>query len=54
MDEAARELAAARTLENLARIAIKHVAETFASRVVALKGFQDGSSRNRDGQTRSS
>jgi two-component system sensor histidine kinase KdpD len=31
-----RELAAARTLENLARIAIKHVAETFASRVVVL------------------
>jgi two-component system, OmpR family, sensor histidine kinase KdpD len=31
-----RELAATRTLENLARVAIKHVAETFASRVVVL------------------
>ena len=31
-----RELAATRTLGNLARVAIKHVAETFAGRVVVL------------------
>ena len=31
-----RELAATRSLENLARVAVKHVAETFASRAVVL------------------
>ena len=31
-----RELVATRTLENLARVAIKHVAETFASEAVVL------------------
>jgi two-component system sensor histidine kinase KdpD len=37
-----RELAATRTLENLARLAIKHVAETFASRVVVLVPESEG------------
>ena len=31
-----RELAATRSLEDLARVAVKHVAETFASRAVVL------------------
>ena len=44
-----RELAATRTLENLARVAIKHVAETFASRVVVLVPESGGRLRHPPG-----
>jgi two-component system sensor histidine kinase KdpD len=44
-----RELAATRTLENLARVAIKHVAETFASRVVVLVPDSGGRLRHPPG-----
>jgi two-component system sensor histidine kinase KdpD len=44
-----RELAATRTLENLARVAIKHVAETFASRVVVLVPESGGRLRHPQG-----
>ena len=44
-----RELAAARTLESLAGIAIKHVAETFASRVVVLVPDSGGRLRHPQG-----
>ncbi|MDP9082430.1 MAG: sensor histidine kinase KdpD [Pseudomonadota bacterium] len=37
-----RELAATRSLENLARVAVKHVAETFASLAVVLVPDKDG------------
>jgi two-component system sensor histidine kinase KdpD len=37
-----RELAATRSLEDLARVAIKHVAETFASRAVVIVPDNDG------------
>jgi two-component system sensor histidine kinase KdpD len=41
-----RELAAARSLENVARVAIKHVAETFGSRAVVLVPGPDGQLRH--------
>jgi two-component system sensor histidine kinase KdpD len=44
-----RELAATRTLEDLARVAIKHVAETFASRVVVLVPEAGGRLRHPSG-----
>jgi two-component system, OmpR family, sensor histidine kinase KdpD len=44
-----RELAATRTLENLARVANKHVAETFASRVVVLVPESEGRLRHPPG-----
>lgn len=44
-----RELAANRTLENLARVADKHVAETFASRVVVLVPESGGRLRHPPG-----
>src|SRR6202790_1504326 len=44
-----RELAATRTLENLARVAIKHVAETFASLVVVLVPESGGRLRHPPG-----
>ena len=37
-----RELTATRSLENLARVAVKHVAETFASRAVVLVPDKNG------------
>ena len=41
-----RELAATRSLEDLARVAVKHVAETFASRTVVLVPDANGGLRH--------
>ena len=41
-----RELAATRSLEDLARVAVKHVAETFASRAVVLVPDANGRLRH--------
>jgi two-component system sensor histidine kinase KdpD len=44
-----RELAATRRFDNLARVAIKHVAETFASHAVVLIAGPDGTLRHPEG-----
>jgi two-component system sensor histidine kinase KdpD len=44
-----RELAATRSLEDLARVAVKHVAETFASRTAVLVPDRDGRLRHPKG-----
>jgi two-component system sensor histidine kinase KdpD len=46
-----RELAATRSFDNLARVAIKHVAETFASHAVVLRPGTDGRLHPPEGAT---